>query len=185
MSTMPSSTSQARCLRIRGTGAQYRSVSALLHGKKSSAYDGDSPIVLTNETCPVCLSSVIEPISLECTHKTCRSCLTRYISSSETHRAFPLKCLGDDAACPELLPASLCRRLLPADEFTKVVEASFRSYTAARPHEFRRCPSTNCAQVYRLENESCSRPPQCPSCLIRVCPYCHEEEHRGYHCVGW
>lgn len=174
----------ARCLRIRSTSTQFQSICALLRGEKSSARESDSPLVLTNESCPICLSLVIEPTSLGCTHKTCRSCLTRYISSSVTHRTFPLKCLGDDAACSELLPASLCRRLLKADDFIRVVEASFQSYTKARPREFRRCPSANCMQVYRLESESRSQPLQCPSCLTRVCPYCYDEEHEGCQCVG-
>ncbi|KLO16123.1 hypothetical protein SCHPADRAFT_848554 [Schizopora paradoxa] len=173
-----------RCLRIRGTQLQYRSATALLQGRRAFAYHGDGPLVLTDEVCPICLSPVIEPVTLECAHKTCKSCLARYVSSSVTHRSFPIKCLGDDASCTELIPASLCRRIVPPDEFIKVVEASFHSYTAARPHEFRRCPSENCAQVYKLQNESDSRSLQCPSCLVRVCPYCHEEEHPGYQCVG-
>ncbi|KAJ3968151.1 hypothetical protein EV361DRAFT_437526 [Lentinula raphanica] len=132
-------------------------------------------------SCPVCLGKVDCPVSLsQCGHSYCRACLIGYLHAAMDNKFFPLTCLGDNNKCSCLFPISLTRQLLSADEFDSFIEAAFEAYIHQRPDEFHYCPSPDCMQVYRPAPSG--NVLQCPSCLLRICPQCHVEQHDGFEC---
>ncbi|KAJ3709636.1 hypothetical protein DFJ43DRAFT_1009472, partial [Lentinula guzmanii] len=132
-------------------------------------------------SCPVCLGEVDCPVTLsQCTHSYCRACLISYLQAAIDNKFFPLTCLGDENNCTSPLPIWLARQVLSAGEFDSLAEAAFEAYIHERPDEFHYCPSPNCMQVYRPAPSGNAL--QCPSCLLRICPQCHVEQHDGIDC---
>ena len=166
-----------RALVVRGNDSAFRTACKAVQDAQSRQGDVASS---SDAICPVCFGEAIVPVSLACGHQWCRTCLTSYLTSAVENKMFPLKCLGNDAACTECIPLGLSRRLLSAADFSAVIEAAFWVYAHSRPDEFHHCPTPDCTQVYR------SAPPnavlQCPSCLVRICPTCHIEYHDGMTC---
>lgn len=142
--------------------------------------------------CPVCFDQVTQPVTLSCGHSWCRSCFSDYLLSSIDNRMFPLKCLGNEAKCSVPISVTVAREKLPAHDFEAIVKAAFSSYVQRHPDEFHYCPSPNCPQVYRAPSSTSSTLSpsskdngtvlQCPSCLLRICPICHDEAHDGLGC---
>ncbi|KAF8438837.1 hypothetical protein L210DRAFT_2229535 [Boletus edulis BED1] len=166
-----------RVLVVRGNDRAFRTACTAVQDAQSR--QGDDPSS-SDAMCPVCFGEAVVPVSLACGHQWCRACLTGYLTSAVENKMFPLKCLGNDAACTECIPLGLSRKLLSASDFNAVIEAAFWVYVHSRPDEFRHCPTPDCTQVYR------SAPPnavlQCPSCLIRICPACRIKYHDGMTC---
>ncbi|KIK70092.1 hypothetical protein GYMLUDRAFT_213184 [Collybiopsis luxurians FD-317 M1] len=132
-------------------------------------------------SCPVCLGEVDCPVMLsQCKHSYCRTCLVSYLQSAIDGKCFPLTCLGDDDRCSIPIPISVARQVLSLGEFDALVEAAFEAYIHERPQEFHYCPSPDCMQVYRPAPSG--NVLQCPSCLLRICPQCHVEQHDGLDC---
>lgn len=166
-----------RILVVRGNDSSFRTACKAVQDAQSRQGDEASP---SDAICPVCFGEAIVPVSLACGHKWCRTCLASYLTSAVENKMFPLRCLGNDAACTQYIPLGLSRTLLPAADFTAVIEAAFWVYAHSRPDEFHHCPTPDCTQVYR------SAPPnavlQCPSCLVRICPTCRIKYHDGMTC---
>jgi hypothetical protein len=166
-----------RVLVVRGNDSSFRTACKAVQDAQSRQGDEASS---SDAICPVCFGEVIVPVSLACGHQWCRACLTSYLTSAVENKMFPLRCLGNDAACTQCIPLGLSRRLLSAADFSAVIEAAFWVYAHSRPDEFHHCPTPDCTQVYR------SAPPnavlQCPSCLVRICPTCRIEYHDGMTC---
>ncbi|THV05224.1 hypothetical protein K435DRAFT_117492 [Dendrothele bispora CBS 962.96] len=131
-------------------------------------------------SCPVCFGEVDAPFPLKCGHTYCRSCLTDYLNAATENRFFPLTCLGNNGTCGEPISLSVPRGILSPIEFDNVVDGAFQAYIHTRPKEFHYCPTPDCMQVYRTAPKG--TPIQCPSCLLRICPECHDEYHDGFDC---
>lgn len=145
----------------------------------NGSISADEENVDNDATCPICLDSVVEGITLDCGHKSCRQCLEQYLSTASSHKSFPLKCLGDSCRCSQLIPLRLCQSLLSKEQFSVLVNASFTAYIKTRPREFAHCPTADCPQIYRLVPKTIL---QCPSCLVEICPDCHEKYHDNEEC---
>jgi hypothetical protein len=166
---------------VRGTKDQFEWVVESLAQKYGSIMKPPNTKRMPIGSCIICMDEATGAIKLDCGHKACKICLTRYISASGEHRMFPLKCLGDDNKCPELLPLHLCQKLIEKETFAQLVEASFLSYIHSRPEEFHYCPTPDCPQIYRMS--ACGSTIQCPTCLVRICAACHAVEHEGVACT--
>jgi hypothetical protein len=169
-----------RVLAIRGSASAVETARvAILHAGQN--YPSRRPQVAFKE-CPACNNEVNAPVHLPCGHEWCQTCLAKYLSASTDNSLFPLACFGGDGACAEPIPLSIARRLVSADQFEAVAHAAFRAHVHARPHEFRHCPTADCAQVYRPVPEDAVL--SCPSCLVRICGRCGEEQHEGTPCTS-
>ena len=159
-----------------------QAIKIISQGKLDLTFHGDNIKKSMNKAeCPICFNELTFPQELECGHVFCRECLTRYLKSASEHSSFPLHCLGKDATCTHLIPLALSKKLLSRSEFEQLVESAFRSYVHARPKEFYYCPTPDCPQIYRLSTDKIL---QCPSCLVHICPNCHEEQHDGEECMN-
>ncbi|KAJ4493140.1 hypothetical protein C8J55DRAFT_418216, partial [Lentinula edodes] len=135
----------------------------------------------SHATCSVCFCEVNCPIILyQCQHSYCRVCLINYLEAAISSNFFPLRCLGNDNNCSSLITVSLARQVLSIGQFDSLVEAAFGDYIHKHPKEFHYCPSPDCRQVYRPAPRGIVL--QCPSCLLRICPQCHVEQHDGFVC---
>lgn len=166
-----------RVLVVRGNELAFRTACKSVQDAQDR--QGDE-VSTSGAICPVCFGEPVVPVPLACGHQWCRTCLTGYLTSAVENKMFPLKCLGNDAACTQRIPLGLSRKLMSAGDFNAVIEAAFWVYVHSRPGEFHHCPTPDCTQVYR------SAPPnavlQCPSCLVRICPSCRIESHDGMTC---
>lgn len=168
----------SRKLMIRGTEQQFKWTVETLAREVSESLDQRSRE--SQDGCPICLDAVTDAIILECGHRSCRRCITRYLTTATDHRAFPLKCLGNSGFCSNLIPLFICDELLRKEQFAAVVDASFFSYIHSHPSEFHFCPTADCQQIYRTSARAVEL--QCPSCLVYICPTCHGEQHMGEEC---
>jgi hypothetical protein len=135
---------------------------------------------LNPANCPVCLSEPTAPITLRCGHSWCTSCLSSYLLASIDIKVFPLTCIGSQAKCSQPIPISVARSVLNAEQFDKLVQASFLAHVHSNSQEFHFCPTPDCMQVYRNAPRDVKL--QCPSCLARICPKCHSEYHEDTKC---
>ena len=127
--------------------------------------------------CPVCFDEPTSPVSLDCGHAWCKSCLTEYLLASVDNKVFPLTCLGDEARCSHRVTLQLAREMLSQSQLDTIVQAAFLSYIQQRAREFHYCPTPDCPQIYRSAPKGTRL--RCPSCLIRICAGCHREHHEG------
>jgi hypothetical protein len=167
-----------RVLAIRGSDAAVETARlAILQA--SQKYPGTLPNV---RECPACTNEVTQAVCLPCGHEWCHTCLTKYLAASTDNSLFPLSCFGANGTCAEPIPLPIARNLLPADQFEAISHAAFRAHIQARPHEFRHCPTTDCAQVYRPVPDGAVL--SCPACLVRICGRCGQEQHDGTPCTS-
>lgn len=131
-------------------------------------------------SCPVCLDDVKAPVTLQCGHTWCTSCLHGYLKASIDSRVFPLTCLGNEASCTEHISLYVAQELLTPNEFDAVLKAAFLTYVQSHPLEFFYCPTPDCDQIYRKTRIGTTL--QCPACLVRICATCHFEEHESGKC---
>ena len=167
-----------RRLIVRGNDSIFKQIIKLL-ADGAARHSSNIPRAIGVE-CPICFNEANDPISLGCNHRTCKSCLVHYLTSAHDVRRFPLTCMGDDANCQQRIPMALCKTLLTQDQIQSLIEVAFRAYIHARPQEFFDCPTTDCPQIYRSIP---GKVLQCPSCLVDICPSCHEEDHGGMECA--
>jgi hypothetical protein len=167
-----------RTLSIRGNDAAYEAALKAVHNAQSRY---SSERCQKAAECPVCFGEVSSPITLQCGHSWCKSCLSGYLTAASENKLFPITCLGNKAKCSQLLPLTVAQDILSASEFEDLTNASFLAYVHSRPNEFHYCPAPDCAQVYRTAPQNTVL--QCPSCLTRICPSCHVEYHDGQECA--
>ncbi|THH29251.1 hypothetical protein EUX98_g4945 [Antrodiella citrinella] len=132
---------------------------------------------LVERACPVCLDEVTSPVSLECGHAWCRSCLSDYIMASVDTRVFPLTCLGDEARCTQRISLDVAKGVLSSSQVASIFHSSFLAYVHAHASEFHHCPTPDCDQIYRKAAKGTIL--RCPSCLVRICTDCDKEHHEG------
>ena len=171
-----------RRLRIRGDESTHRTAVDLVHKVRSRYHE--RRLRGNNDLCPVCLDEPTQSVRLRCGHRWCSACLTSYLVSAISSKAFPLNCLGNEAQCDVRIPLSVASDLLAAEQFQAVAEAAFSSHVQCHSDEFHYCPSPDCPQVYRAKQKSLTGTTvQCPSCLLRICAACHQEAHEGFTCA--
>lgn len=168
-----------RTLTVRGNDTAYEAVLRAVREVQKRQSDGKRDDFVD---CPVCFNQVVSPIQLECGHSWCRSCFAHYLIAAIDNKIFPLTCLGNEATCSQLVSVHVARDVVTADDFDRVVNASFFSYVYSRPDEFYYCPTPDCPQIYR--SAPADTVLQCPSCLARICPSCHVEAHDGISCTN-
>ncbi|EIN08821.1 hypothetical protein PUNSTDRAFT_68068, partial [Punctularia strigosozonata HHB-11173 SS5] len=132
--------------------------------------------------CPACLNEVTSPVTLQCSHSWCKSCLASYISSATTdHKLFPLTCIGNEGQCECIIPLDTAQEVLSTSQFEDIVQASYIAHIHSHSDDFQFCPTPECPHVYRTAPPN-SEPVQCPCCLTHICPSCNVEEHDGVRC---
>ncbi|KAI0945379.1 hypothetical protein AcW1_001614 [Taiwanofungus camphoratus] len=168
---------RSRVLKVRGDEDIYKSAQlAVLHARQRHVGERHRHEV----ECPVCFDEVSSPVTLECGHSWCQSCLSNYLIAAVDNKVFPLTCLGDEATCTQSIPLATAQELLSTNDFEAVIQASFTAYVQSRPSEFHYCPTPDCPQIYRTGRSDTVL--QCPSCLTRICPNCHVEYHEDVSC---
>ncbi|KAL7280751.1 hypothetical protein ACG7TL_005695 [Trametes sanguinea] len=148
-------------------------------------------------TCPICFCDVDDALTLPCGHVYCRPCLQHYLGSLAQSTAgggpTTAECLAkrtpkagsEDASddCKCAVPLEVIRSLLSPGEEDWLLESTFLSHIHSRPQEFKYCPTADCQTVYRAAKEGTLL--RCPSCLTRVCGFCHVEAHEGLTCAEY
>lgn len=167
---------QGRVLRVRGPETLYEEVQQLVHAVESRQVA--KPNI---DHCPVCFDPPVTPIYTNCGHKWCKSCLVAYLSAASGTRSFPISCLGNQGKCTTLIPIWLARKVLSPTNFDALVLAAFHAHVQARPYEYHYCPTPDCPQAYPTGPRGAIV--SCPSCLARICPWCHVEYHEGVTCA--
>ncbi|CAK5272135.1 unnamed protein product [Mycena citricolor] len=163
---------------FRGGEEIYRAGVEAVHAAQQSVLGHE---VANTTSCPVCFNTVVSPITLSrCGHAYCSICFSQYILASIENRRFPLTCLGGDAKCTELIPLSAVRSVLDQKDFNSVVEVALSSFVHSHAKELHYCPSPDCQQIYRTGPKGTVV--HCPSCLLRICSFCHTEAHDGIVC---
>ncbi|KAH9852190.1 hypothetical protein C2E23DRAFT_731379 [Lenzites betulinus] len=149
--------------------------------------------------CPVCFCDVSDPLALPCGHTYCRACLQHYLaslahttgggggSSTATCLASVPRVRDDgttkESACGLGVPLPIIRTLLSPGQEERMLEAAFLAHIHSRAQEFKYCPTADCATVYRAGvADSVLR---CPTCLARICAFCHVEAHEGLGCAEY
>ena len=165
------------CIRVRGDDALFEEVQYVVRrAQDRHPHERDR----VRNHCPVCFEEATTPISMQCGHTWCKSCLTGYLVASVDNRSFPLRCLGQDATCTQLVPLRTARDVLLPSQFDALTHAAYTTYVQSRPDEFFYCPTPDCSQIHRLGPKNSVV--TCPNCVCRICPHCHVEYHEGATC---
>ena len=167
---------QYRVLLVRGPEKLYEEVQQLVHTIESQQVA--NPNI---DHCPVCFDPPVTPIYTSCGHKWCKSCLVSYLGAASDTRSFPISCLGNQGKCTALIPIRLARMVLTPTNFDALVLAAFHAHVQTRPAEYHYCPTPDCPQAYPTGPRNAVI--SCPSCLARICPWCHVEYHEGVTCA--
>ncbi|VDC07387.1 unnamed protein product [Peniophora sp. CBMAI 1063] len=166
---------QHRQLCVRGDETMYKDVQSAVHTAMKA-----HPRHLPRDRCPVCFDIPTSPVVLSCGDTYCTDCLASYLAAGTETRQFPLVCFGADGKCKEPIPLVVARDVLRPAQWEQLIAAAFNAHIAARPDEFRFCPTPDCQQVYRPGAKDSVY--SCPACLVRICPYCDVEYHEGITC---
>jgi hypothetical protein len=162
---------------VRGDLELYDTVVSAIRRAEQNGVSDDIPL---DKRCTICFDRAVRPFQLPCGHLYCAACLKTYLLSSPDNKSYPVRCLGNDANCSELISLQTARKVLNPSQFDSVVKGAFHSYILGRPQEFHFCPTPDCEQVYRHGPQDTFI--QCPSCTVRICPACHVEYHEGVLC---
>jgi hypothetical protein len=182
-----------RLLSARGDSGVLRALQTVVDAAKAQL---ERETKRTGAMCPACLEEIVDPMRLPiCNHVYCTGCLRHFICSVAASRdgPFPVVCFGDDNNCKRPIPLVILKRILSADQYRNMLEASFLTYIRARPAEFQYCPTADCPQIYRVPvvegkgkgkgaNSGLLPPIRCPSCFLRICRGCHSVFHEGLTC---
>ncbi|KIM39580.1 hypothetical protein M413DRAFT_415567 [Hebeloma cylindrosporum] len=133
-----------------------------------------------DETCPVCYGDLTHPEQLGCGHSYCSGCLKHFLTSAVDNKAFPLLCVGNEAACNIPVAIPFIRRFLPANTFHNLIEAAFNKYLEQHQQELKYCTTPDCKQIYRRRTDKTNA--RCPACFLTICLACDEEAHTGVSC---
>ncbi|CDO73302.1 hypothetical protein BN946_scf185008.g64 [Trametes cinnabarina] len=148
--------------------------------------------------CPICFCDVENPLALPCGHIYCRPCLQHYLGSLSqatggSGGTAVAMCLAKgtqlstaedkDGDCKRPIPLDVIRSLLSPGEEERLLEATFLSHIHSRPQDFKYCPTADCQTVYRAAKEETVL--RCPSCVVRICAFCHVEAHDGLTCAEY
>ncbi|KAI0629286.1 hypothetical protein C8Q77DRAFT_317706 [Trametes polyzona] len=188
-----------RRLVVHGSDADVRAARAKvtrLLGEVGPTREHDPSATDSDIPCPICFCDVSDPLTLPCGHTYCRSCLQHYLTSlarpagSGSAGAFAAGCLaevarddGTKGPCAHGVPLATIRALLSPGDEERLFDAAFLAYIHGRASEFKYCPSADCPTVYRAgEADTVLR---CPTCLERVCAFCHVEAHEGLSCAEY
>ncbi|OCH87766.1 hypothetical protein OBBRIDRAFT_735619 [Obba rivulosa] len=166
-----------RLLKVRGSEDAYKAAQLAILHVQDPRTRSTRP---RSAACPVCLTEVTTPVTLNCGHSWCKACLSLYLKSAIDTKVFPLTCLGDGGRCSHRMPLRIAQELLSPDDFNALTHASFLAYVHTRPSEFHYCPTPDCTQIYRTAPREAIL--QCPSCLTRICPSCNGEYHENRRC---
>ncbi|GJJ11292.1 hypothetical protein Clacol_005524 [Clathrus columnatus] len=131
-------------------------------------------------SCPVCLCEIITPLQLKCRHKYCLECLRHHLSTAER---FPLKCVGDEGSCGELIPLTVIHQILDPPGEAKLFQRAFTEYIRQNFKEVTYCPIPDCPFIYRSGGMGVTI--RCFSCLTTICTHCRVENHEGMTCVDY
>ncbi|KZS92881.1 hypothetical protein SISNIDRAFT_454812 [Sistotremastrum niveocremeum HHB9708] len=165
---------------LRGDGP-LQAAKLMLHNAEQKSKPRSTPISPRSQ-CPICIDQPVDPVLLECGHLYCKECIRHYLLSVCDSGPFPLCCIASNRGCKQLITLSMANAVLSAPEQTLLINAAFRSHIRTHPNEFRYCPTPDCPQIYRTNQEN-KLPVQCPSCLVRICQRCHVEYHFGMSCA--
>jgi len=132
--------------------------------------------------CSICLGVATAPISLDCGHSWCRSCLHRHFDSSADLRIFPVLCHGNEGACRKPISLLASCELLSSHRFDALVRTSFSAHIQFNDKDFFVCPTTDCPQAHR--KISSNYVAQCPNCLVHICPQCRQAYHDNVGCMA-
>ncbi|KAH7090312.1 hypothetical protein FB567DRAFT_626309 [Paraphoma chrysanthemicola] len=129
--------------------------------------------------CPVCFTPPEAPIKTSCGHLYCSSCLVSQCTSADS---FPLKCLGEGAACGSSITLADVKKVLSGIEYDNLFQTSLTSYLRSRTAKFQYCSTPDCDRFYRISNSEKPRTFDCDGCLSSVCTSCHQNPHDGLTC---
>ncbi|QRV97351.1 cell surface glycoprotein 1 [Ceratobasidium sp. AG-Ba] len=131
--------------------------------------------------CVVCLCQPEDSILLHCGHHYCKACFTQYVASAAESRTLPLVCVGRE--CKTNIPLSMITLHAAQTDQDALFYSTFQAYVAARPKEYRYCPTPDCQYIYRVGQPDSSI--QCRLCLVHICTHCHVEHHEGISCEDY
>jgi len=134
------------------------------------------------DDCPICFDEISVPLTLECGHTYCTSCIRHLVTNAGDGKIFPLICLGESAGCRSPISLAVIQQLLTAPQFHRLLDVAFASYIEGHPQEYRFCPTPDCEQIYRCGSTGVRDALQCPSCFATICSACHMEAHEGLTC---
>jgi len=129
--------------------------------------------------CPVCFTPPEDPIKTSCGHVYCNSCLLSQCTFADS---FPLRCLGEDAACGSPLGLSDVKKVLSGTGYDDLLQNSLTSYLRSRPTKFHYCSTPDCDRFYRISDAENPRMFDCDGCLTSICTSCHQGPHDGHTC---
>lgn len=164
-----------RRLCVRGDDSLLKKVQAAVQ----SALEAH-PRHIAHDHCPVCFDFPKTPVVLSCGDTYCKECLVNYLAAGTETRQFPLTCFGAEGKCKEPIPLVIARNVLQPTQWEQLITVAFNAHVSANSDEFRFCPTPDCTQVYRPGAKDSVY--SCPSCLVRICPYCDVEYHEGITC---
>jgi len=141
------------------------------------------PLNLTHaaETCVICWTAAVEPVSTSCNHTYCKECFANQAASA-TGNEIPLRCFGAEGTCQQAFMLDELKRLLRSSIFESLLRTSFDSHVRTRPNDFQYCPTPDCPQVYRPETDYEFF---CTTCLTPICTKCKVISHDGMTCEEW
>jgi len=126
--------------------------------------------------CPVCMCEVTDGVTLGCGHEYCGQCLDHLLQSVSS---FPLTCMGDQCQVP--LSLGFMKTRLGSSAMDQLLDRAAETYIKRHPEDYRFCPTTDCAHIYRPGPEGSVL--QCKGCLMHICPACAVEAHPGFTCA--
>ena len=163
----------------------WRRLTAKRSGKPTSrakTHESGKNRLGTDQVCPICYDSVLNPFQLNCGHTYCSACLRHFLDSAVDINQFPLTCVADDGHCQVSVAIAIIQQFLAPTSFERLLKAAFNFYVSQHPMEFKFCRTPDCTQIYRSTSQDAAMRLRCPSCSEEVCSACGDETHDGSTC---